>query len=184
MSLRFLSRAALILGAAIVSLSTAHASVVDYGVTSLGGNLWRYDYTVNNPSPSLGFDEVTIYFDPTKYSLLGTPVAPAGWDPIVVQPDAGIPSDGFFDVLNLSGSLAAGDSFSGFSVSFTYLLTDTPSAQSFDLINSSDFSVVNSGSTTNPMGSTQIPEPASLALVLLGIGCARLTRRRTKHLTL
>jgi hypothetical protein len=51
---------AMIVGGAHLPLSVAWAGVVvDYTAKSLGGNLWRYDYTIDNPTPSLGFDEVT-----------------------------------------------------------------------------------------------------------------------------
>ena len=162
---------------AILLSSTAHADLVQYQVTSLGANTWRYDYTINNTTPSAGFDELTIYFDPSKYSLLNSPVAPAGWDPLVIQPDTGIPADGYFDVLNLGGLLADGASFTGFSIEFTYLLNGTPGSQSYDLYDSSDFILVGSGRTTGAP-TNDVPEPDTLALMLLGVGCIGFMRRR------
>ena len=89
-----LGRAIIFLGAALLSLPAAPTGIVDSTVTALGGSSWRYNYTINNPTPSLGFDEVTVYFDSTKYANLRAPIAPLGWDPLVVQPDTGIPADG------------------------------------------------------------------------------------------
>lgn len=160
------------IGAMLLPLSVAYAGVVDYAATSLGGNNWRYDYTVNNTTPSIGFDELTVYFDISKYELIWTPTAPAGWDPILVQPDAGIPADGFYDVLSFDGFVNSGASISGFSVSFAYLSTGTPGAQPFELLDSSAFSVVYSG-ITQPLGSLPpVPEPSSLFLMMLGLSVA------------
>lgn len=170
----FLRRTALYIGAVLAPLSMAHAGVVDFTTTSLGGNLWRYDYTINNETPSIGFDELTVYFDVNDYELLSSPVAPDGWDPLIIQPDPGIPADGFYDVLKLDGLLGQGVSVSGFSVSFAYLVDGTPGAQSFDLLDSSDFSVVYAGTTTVL---SAVPEPASLALMLAGLVGIYGTRR-------
>ena len=80
-------RLTLLLGALLTTLSSAQAGIVDFTATALGGGIWLYDYTVNNNSPSLGFDELTIYFDPSTFSSLGTVSTAAGWDLILVQPD-------------------------------------------------------------------------------------------------
>lgn len=153
----------LILGTLLLPLSAVHAGTISYVATPLGANLWRYDYTVTNAIPSIAFDELTVYFDVGRFEMLAEPTAPAGWDPIVVQPDPGIPSSGFYDALNLGAPLGAGATVSGFSVSFAYLGVGSPGAQSFDLLDSATFSVVHSG-TTAP-----IPEPASFAMILMGL---------------
>ena len=54
-----------------LSFSTsAHAISVQYGLTSLGGNAYRYDYSIANDG-SLGagvpVELFDIYFDPTLY---------------------------------------------------------------------------------------------------------------------
>jgi hypothetical protein len=165
----------ILLGAVLVPFSSARAGVIDYVLTALGGNLWRYDYTINNPVPSLGFDELTVYFDVGQYELLSAPAAPAGWDPIAVQPDAGIPSDGFFDALNLGAPLADGASVSGFSVEFAYLGVGTPGAQRYELLDSLTLTIIGSGTTE--LAPAAVPEPSTSMLALLGIGLAGLGRR-------
>ena len=71
-----LGRAIFFLGAALLSLPAAHAGIVYSAVTSLGGSSWRYDYTINNPTRSMGFDEITVYFDSTKFTNLSGGTAP------------------------------------------------------------------------------------------------------------
>lgn len=175
MTLRSLLRAAQFLAVSVLLCGGAHSAVVQSESTFLGGSSWRYDYTITHTGDTPDFDEVTIYFDPSSYSALSAGVAPAGWDPLVIQPDNGIPADGFFDVLNLGGLLSVGDSFSGFSITFNYLLNDAPGVQSFDLYDSSDFSLVGSG-RTSVAGANAVPEPESLVLALTalaGIGAVR-----------
>ena len=145
---------------------------VDYTTTSLGGNLWRFDYTINNSTPNIDFDELSIYFDVDSFTLLDSLVAPAGWHVLALQPDAGIQADGVYDALNLGGFVASGASLSGFSVVVTYRGTGVPEAPTFELIDSTQFSVVWSGSTS-PVPGGAIPEPSTALLVLLPLWAIR-----------
>ena len=149
--------------------SSANATSVKYTVASLGGNAWRYDYTLTNIDLTRPFDELTVFFDPSVYELLSAPLAPAEWDPIVVQPDTGIPSDGFYDVLKLSGPVTDISSISGFSVSFRYLSTGSPGAQPFTLLDSSGFITIQTGRTEVPGAVVVVPEPPTALLLLLGV---------------
>lgn len=173
MTQRLLQSLAMSIGALALIVSTAHAATVAYEVTFLGGNQWRYDYTVNNSMPSLRFDELTVYFDVNRYSTLASPLAPPGWDPIVIQPDIHIPANGFYDALNLSGINTTGASISEFFVSFDYIFAGTPSSQTYELVDSSTFSIVGSGMTIEapvvPNPPSTVPEPSSLLLMLLGL---------------
>lgn len=163
-----LIRAGLTIGSMLLPLSMACAGVVDYSATALGGNLWRYDYTINN-TPGIVFDEMSIYFDVNRYELLTSPVAPAGWDPLVMQPEPVIPADGVFDVLNLNGYVANGETVPGFSVTFAYLGLGDPGVQSFDLLDSSEFIVTYSGRTSSGEPGGNVPEPGSAVLVVLAL---------------
>ena len=183
--IRFLLKVtSLVFGALLLSFSLAQASVVEFTTTSLGGNLWRYDYTINNMSPSLGFDELTLYFDVNSFGLLNAPTAPPGWDPIVIQRDTGLLSDGFFDVLNLGGLVSDGISVSGFSVEVSYFGGGAPGAQSFDLLDSSTFTVVFSGQTVQLLDPVPVPVPAPATglLVVLALGIAGAVRQTRNHL--
>lgn len=172
-----LTRVGLTLGSVLVPLSMATAGVIDYTTTSLGGNLWRYDYTINNTTPSIGFDGFTVYFDVNSFELLTGATAPANWDLLVLEPDTTLPADGLYDALHLGGPVGDGVSLSGFSVSLTYLGAGTPGAQPFELYMSDPFAVVYTGETSELRDPGQLPEPTSLALVLLAIGGAAASRR-------
>lgn len=165
----------------IAATSSAQAAYIQYTVNPLGGDLWKYDYTVVNDSPAQAFDEFTIYFDSSLYDTLSIEGAASGWDPIVGQADLGIPADGFYDALRLDGLMPVETLEDGFSVSFRFLSSGTPGAQPFDLLNSSDFSLVSSGMTVldgdgniNP-----VPEPSTYALLIVGLlalGAAQMRR--------
>lgn len=163
-----------------MSVTTSHATVVEYNVTSLGADAWRYDYTIKSIDTTKPFDDLTVFFDVAKYDLLSDPIAPSGWDPIVVQGDPSIPADGYYDAFRLSGLVTDLADISGFSVSFIYLVAGTPGAQTFSLLDSSDFSYIQFG-TTRLGGAVAVPEPSIAALLLAGVSALffmRSSRRR------
>jgi hypothetical protein len=153
--------------------TAAHAAVVQYATTSLGGDFWRYAYTLEGQAPTGGFDGVTIYFEPTSFGTLTNLVAPPGWDPLIVQPDTGLPADGFVDLLHSGGLLSGTVGPVAFSVDVEYLGTGVPGAQRFELYVSNPFSVVASGLTQQ---ASNVPEPATVVLLALALGCAVLTQ--------
>ena len=159
--------AAVALVATLASASTAQAAMVEYTATSLGGNAWRYDYTLNNSGAALSFDEFSVYFDAPGISALSVAAAPGGWSSLVVQPDPLLPDAGYFDALHLSGNVAAGSSTPGFSVIFSYLAGLTPGAQRFDLVTSEPFQTVSTGTTS--LAPSAVPLPAGFALMLFGL---------------
>ncbi|NNF15749.1 MAG: hypothetical protein HKN70_03325, partial [Gammaproteobacteria bacterium] len=109
---------------------TASATMMDFTATSLGGDTWRYDYSVTNDTLGVDIDEFTIYFDHNFYANLSTVAdAPPGWDSIVIQPDPGLPDDGFYDSLALIAGIAPGETLSGFSVTVDYFGAGLPGAQ-------------------------------------------------------
>jgi hypothetical protein len=165
---------------ALFSAAVAHADVLDSTLTSLGANQWRYDYTINNPT-DVYFDELTVYFDVANYGQLEAPIAPGSWDAVLVQPDAGIPANGYVDFWNPFDVMTPGSSESGFSVTFNFLGTGSPGAQSFDLIDSTTFAVVYSGTTTVVDSTIPVPESSSLSLVILGLAIGVLKFRLQKQ---
>lgn len=150
-------------------LGSAQATQINYSAEPIAGSDFRYHYTVTNDSLGLNIDEFTIYFDRNLYNNLVVEASPTDWDPLMVQPDLGIPSDGFFDTLALVAGIAPGDSLGGFTVSFSYLGQGTPGSQPFEILDA-NFTAVDSGVTAlPPNNSNSVPEPHGLALLAAGM---------------
>jgi hypothetical protein len=122
------------------------AASIAYTATPLGGATWRYDYVVGNDAASGDIEEFTIYFAPGAYSNLVS-AATAGWDILVIQPDAQIPADGFYDGLSVGPAIAPGTSSAGFSVTFTFLGSGIPGPQPFEIVDPLTFVPLFAGST-------------------------------------
>lgn len=170
----------LLFSAAAALSSAANAMQIDYTATSLGGNSWRYDYTLDNAVPSAVFNEFTVYFPwPGTVSIDNT-VSAGGWGVFVAQTDPSIPDGGYVDWLNFAGSVPGGSVISGFSIDFTADVGVTPGAQAFDLIasdaNTGAFAVVYSGHTVPANGT--VPEPETLLLVATGLAAAAVRSRK------
>lgn len=161
---------------AAVIFGTASATTVTYVPTDLGGSRWRYDYTITNDSLGTPLDEFTIFFAVGDFANLAVVEAPPGWDPLVVQPDADLPDDGFFDALALDAGLAPGATLAGFAVSVDYLGAGTPGAQAFDVVDPATFATIDSG-TTSPV---PLPGGAWLAGAAALAGASRARRRRAR----
>src|SRR5262245_16793248 len=163
--------------------TAAHATIINYETTNLGGATWRYDYTVTNDSLSSGISELTIFFALGSYSSLSVAASPADWDSLVAQPAPLIPDDGFFDSLSLGGPLALGSSVGGFAVEFEWLGAGTPGAQSFAIVDPDTFASLETGFTslrrTEPP--TSVPEPTSLWLLGAGVATLLSSRRRARR---
>lgn len=145
----------------LVSLQSA-AATITYDVTSITGNTWEYNYTVNNNTLGFNIEEFTVYFDFGVYENLSLITAPATWDPLLVEPDNFFSNDGSYDALALNAGIAPGYSLGIFSVRFDYLGAGTPGSQYFEIVNSSTFDVLDSGRTS--------PVPIPAAVWLFGSG--------------
>ena len=154
----------------------AQATTISYKATNVAGATWRYDYTVTNDSLNAALFEFTVFFDRTQYENLAVQASPVAWDSLVVQPDNGLPDDGFFDSLNTATGMAVGASRSGFSVRFDFLGTGSPGSQAFHVVDPDTFLALQSGNTF------AVPLPGAGAL--LGTGALLLSgkaRRRKGH---
>lgn len=167
------------LGFSMCFAPLAVAAGIQYSLSSLGGDSWRYDYTLNNSGPSLSFDELTIFFDLPGVVSIDSFAVPVGWDPITVQADPGIPDGGFVDAVHSAGLLAAG-SFSGFSAAFHYAPGMTPGAQTFQLISSAAFDIIKTDLTTKVPVVNAVPEPSTYALMISGLGLMGWAARRRR----
>ena len=146
----------------------AHAGKVDSTYTSLGGNQWSAAFTVTNTGEPAPVSEFTVYFAEGLFANLAVTGSPSTWDSIVIQPDSGIPADGFFDALVLDqvDALDNGESQSGFSMTFDFLGSGAPGALPFDFLDA-NFTVIASGRTTLPGGGGgTVPAPATWLLVV------------------
>jgi hypothetical protein len=144
----------------------AHATLITYSVSALGPSMWRYEYRITNDTLPDPIGEFTVFFDRALYSGLAAVASPAGWDSIVVQPDSGIPSDGFFDSLALATMLEPGHSLSGFAVEFNYSGTGPPGPQRLAILDT-DFNAIDEGVTV------AVPEPS--VVLMMGACLALLT---------
>jgi hypothetical protein len=155
--------------------ATARATVIEFEVTNVAGDVWQYDYFVDGTFVGLqeGF---AVYFDETLYAdLVAIGPSPADWDVLVLDPIVALQSDGIYDAL----ALVDNPTFSGpFSVAFTWLGAGIPGSQPFEkyaLDGSLQPVPIESGDTV-PL----VPEPATFLLLATG-GVITLRRMRASH---
>ena len=152
----------------------ANAGTILYEATDLvdttpGEDLWMYSYVLNGFTffENYGFQ---IFFDYMLYSNLEDPppLVNLDWDPIVFQPDLGLPDDGIYDALALVDNPSLADPFT---VSFVWLGAGSPGTQLYEIYNE-NFDIIATGETT------VIPEPTTI--ILLGSGLLSLAGLRRK----
>lgn len=196
---RFLVLSAFV--AALVGLSTrADAAAIYYSVqdvtdTASSGDLWEYSYFLDlglaagqgfrvQFSPDLGPGSPVGYRD---LELLQVPNPTDWFDPFVIQPDPGLPDDGFLDGLLLPLAGVPAVQTSPFVVRFVWTGgPNGPGAQPFTLYSLNDindpFGAITDagGGTTQLLGAPAVvPEPGTL--LLLGTGIAAAVRRRFRQ---
>lgn len=159
-----------------VCAASARATNVTYEASHVGGTQWRYDYTVSNDTLAVAIEEFTIFFDHTLYANLAGAGSAAGWDLLLIAPDAAIPAAGYFDALALAGGIAPGATLGGFSLIFDYFGSGAPAAQAFSVLDPVSFAQLDSGVTVT---ASAVPMPPSAALVLAGLMLLTLRLRRT-----
>lgn len=169
---RFLALTAWLFSAQVQAVSIRYQAS-DLRVTVSGQDLWRYVYQVSgNLTAFSGFN---VLFDSTLYgSLEDFPVAPnADWISSTSQPVSSLPADGLYTAIAAQDNASLADPFT---VSFVWLGTGTPGAQTFEVFGA-DFLVIETGSTS-PFGAPAIPEPGSLLLVAGALGLLGWRNRR------
>ena len=174
----------LVMLALMFASQAALAIPIQYELQSLGGNEYRYEYTITNDG-SLNNEATvewfTIFFEAAPYdekslSIVTADPPAAEWDEVILASAPLV--NPAYDAFALAGGIGAGDTVSGFRVRFAWLGPGTPGAQPFEIYDSTTFGVLFEGST-EPR-TTAIPEPGSLVLVLVGaIAAFAASLRRT-----
>ena len=149
--------------------ATFRFEIVDLADATPGQDLWEYRYTVSDLALTAG-QGFTIFFDFNLYTLLQNPppLVNADWDPITVQPDLALHSNGFYDAQARRNAPSLADPFK---VRFVWLGSagTTPGGQPFTVYDT-DFTPIAQGQT--------VPEPAASALLLAA--ASLLAQRRTR----
>ena len=166
----------------ISSIQSASGSTITYSVINQSVNTWEYNYSIFNDTLGVDIEEFTVYFEASVFESLAVGSAPAGWDPVAVEPtNDPFDPDGYYDAFALSATpIAPGDSLGGFTVTFDYLLSGTPGSQFFEIVmfnNSTfDFDVIDSGQT---IAASVVPVPAAIWLFGTAlVGLVRFSKRR------
>ncbi|MEM9388484.1 MAG: hypothetical protein AAGA68_25810 [Pseudomonadota bacterium] len=167
--------------ALLCAAQSAWATLVEYEVTNLGGDNYRYDYTITNDSLGTSIELFDIAFDTALYDESSLLVASsldvnAEWDQLVFASAPGSPA--LYDAFTLSGGIPAGGTATGFAVEFLWLGgPGGPGAQSFQVFDAVTFSLLDSGFTVLS-GGTQVDAPSTLWLAAIGGLAVAGSRRR------
>lgn len=170
----FLRKKVQVLSALLATLSlfsvNSFATVIEYELTSLGGNEYRYDYSVTNDTLSGDIELFDIYFDPTLYNetslnVVSSASINAGWSESILTSAPGF--DALYDAYSFGGGISAGDTLSGFSIEFEWLGIGGPGAQLFDVYDALTFALLDTGTTT--LRTNAVPAPPTVWLLLAGI---------------
>lgn len=159
----------LALGLAAFLSTAAQAAAVSASYSLVSGNTWQASFSFSNGAGDEAAPGLTVFFDHGLYANLGNAVAPAGWGPLVIQPDA-VLGAGFFDAYaddELAGALQPGQTLGGFSVQFDYFGGGTPGTLAYEFYRLNENGVLISlqtGTTTTVPAGTELPEPTTLWL--------------------
>lgn len=138
---------------------------IDLPDTTLGEDLWQYQYTVSDHTfaANTGF---TLYFDSALYSNLQDPplVVNSDWDILVTQPAPLFSDAGSYDALALVNLPSLADTFF---LTFIWSGLQTPASQAFEIYDA-NFSVIASGQTQLKVST--VPAPSAFWLLISGLG--------------
>ena len=148
----------------------AGAVSIYYNLTALGGDTYRYDFTINNDGglPALGFVEGFLYYfaDADILAIITNNRAiTSNWDEAIFEGTLTDP-DAYDAIMTGSTGIAFGGSLSGFVVQFRWNGQGIPAHQLFR----ND----RSGALDTTRLSVRLSSPETRHLGLLGLGSAGL----------
>ncbi len=164
----------LLIGQASWAAPTVSYVATNLADTTLGEDLWRYDYSFTGPIDAGG--SLNLIFSHLSYSSLAASTGDSNLTLLPTQPDAGLMTDGIVYILP-TNALASSD-VSTLSVEFVWLIAGRePGSQGFEVVDASG-NPAGGGKTTLPGDGNVVPEPASASLVLAALLGAGAVRRR------
>ena len=157
--------------AGFLSVGSALATTITYTATPAGGSSFDAVFEVTNDTLGSSIEEFTIFFDVGVFENLRNAVSPTDWDPLLIDPDSGIPDDGFADWLALGTSLGVGETLGGFGLTFDLIVGSLPDMLAFTIIDPNTFDILDEGFATLINGGvSDVPLPAAMWVFLVGLG--------------
>jgi hypothetical protein len=155
---------------------SATAATIQFSVTNLSGNQYRYTYTFSGFTLAAN-QAVDLLFDPTVYNTLSNGIVGTGFSLLLLQPNTPPGSNGVYTAeATVNNPSLAGP----FSVDFFYTGIGTPGSQPFTI---DQFDSGGTFVSQLDSGITGVPEPGSFTLAAAGLllvgGYA--IRRRSKR---
>jgi hypothetical protein len=167
---------------------SAWAISITFDVVPLGGQMYRYEYSVFNDG-SLGVGVAVelfdILFNPSLYDEMSLTFSPppdppaAEWSEMILQIVPGLPPA--YDVEAIGGGIPVGATVAGFAVEFIWLGGPAgPGSQPFQIVHRTSFDVLEEGQTV-PQQTIPIPEPRTLLLLGSSLTVLVWRKHRRRH---
>jgi hypothetical protein len=153
----------------------ASATSISYSASNMGAGEWDLTYNVTNNSLTVPISELTIYFNPAVFSNLAVgPTQPSAWDsPVAVPADPAFLPDlsgyAFFDTVASNAGIPVGASLGGFTVVVDYTGSGVPSSQIFQVVDPSNFNILDQGQTQRSGSGVSVSEPSPVGLLAIGL---------------
>ncbi len=153
------SLVALAMIASLACACFANLTELTYSLENIDGSRWQYNYQLQNIALEKPIEEFTIWFSANDYDNISVAAQDSLWD-FALLLDVPNLGEGF-DGLAIGEGVSKGQGSSLFSVSFDWLGTGIPGSQFFEIVDTTTYQTLDSGSTT------EVPEPTSLAIFAL-----------------
>lgn len=149
---------------------------IQASVISMGGNVYRYVYSITNNGSLQGGAPIKLFdilFDTSLYQQGSLQiVTPSNlstqWSQQILTGIPPVPAA--YDSLALQGGIPEGTTVTGFSVQFTWLGSGTPGAQPFQIFDPTTFQQLQTGQTAVDSTPVSVPAASTLLLVLISVG--------------